>query len=71
MLRFYYSVEHSVVADLISHAFSEAFTKLREAADGSLRTDGLPVFNVIPVSRSGRSASMEDIVTCELLASKA
>jgi hypothetical protein len=36
-----------------------------------LRTDGLPIFNVIPVSRSGRSASMNDIVTCELLASKA
>jgi diphthine-ammonia ligase len=71
MLRFYYSVEHSVAADLMSRAFSEAFAELREAADGSLRTDGLPIFNVIPVSRSGRSASMDDIVSCELLASKA
>uniref|UniRef100_A0ACD5Z9R9 Uncharacterized protein n=1 Tax=Avena sativa TaxID=4498 RepID=A0ACD5Z9R9_AVESA len=70
MLRFYYSVEHSVAADVMSRVFSEAFTELGEA-DGSLRTDGAPVFNVIPVSRSGRSASMDDIVTCELLASKA
>uniref|UniRef100_A0ACD5YW18 Uncharacterized protein n=1 Tax=Avena sativa TaxID=4498 RepID=A0ACD5YW18_AVESA len=70
MLRFYYSVEHSVAAGVMSRVFSEAFTELGES-DGSLRTDGVPVFNVIPVSRSGRSASMDDIVTCELLASKA
>lgn len=69
MLRFYYSVEHSVAADAMSRVFSEAFAELAKA-DGPLRTDGAPVFNVIPVSRSGRSASMDDIVTCELLASK-
>uniref|UniRef100_A0ACD5ZBP1 Uncharacterized protein n=1 Tax=Avena sativa TaxID=4498 RepID=A0ACD5ZBP1_AVESA len=71
MLRFYYLVEHSVAAAVMSCVFSEAFAELGGAAGGSLRTDGVPVFNVIPVSRSGRSASMDDIVTCELLASKA
>ena len=71
MLRFYYSVEHSVAADVMSRVFSEAFAELGEAVDGSLRANGVPVFNIIPVSRSGRSASMDDIVTCELLASKA
>ncbi|KAK1621203.1 hypothetical protein QYE76_026720 [Lolium multiflorum] len=71
MLRFYYSVEHSVAADVMSRMFSEAFAELRKATGGSLRTDGIPVFNVLPVSGSGRSASMLDILTCELLASKA
>ena len=70
MLRFYYSVEQSVAAGVMSRVFTEAFAELGEA-DGSLRTDGAPIFNVVPVSRSGRSASMDDIVTCELLASKA
>uniref|UniRef100_A0A453Q033 Uncharacterized protein n=1 Tax=Aegilops tauschii subsp. strangulata TaxID=200361 RepID=A0A453Q033_AEGTS len=70
MLRFYYSVERAVAADVVSRAFSEAFAELG-AADGSLRIDGAPVFNLIPVSGSGRSASMDDVVTCELLASKA
>ncbi|KAM0854794.1 hypothetical protein ACQ4PT_050182 [Festuca glaucescens] len=71
MLRFYYSVEHSLAADVLSRMFSEAFAELGKATGGSLRTDGVPVFNVLPVSGSGRSASMLDILTCELLASKA
>lgn len=70
MLRFYYSVKHAVAADAMSRAFSEAFAELA-GADGSLRTDGAPVFNLVPVSGSGRSASMDDVITCELLASKA
>lgn len=70
MLRFYYSVKHAVAANAMSRAFSEAFAEL-VGADGSLRTDGAPVFNLVPVSGSGRSASMDDVITCELLASKA
>ena len=70
MLRFYYLAKHAAAADAISRAFSEAFTELG-GADGSLRTAGAPVFNLIPVSGSGRSASMDDVITCELLASKA
>ncbi|CAM0942888.1 unnamed protein product [Alopecurus aequalis] len=71
MLRFYYSVERSVAASVMSHVFSEAFAELGVEADGSVRINGMPVFNVIPVSRSGRSTSMDDVVMCELLASKA
>lgn len=70
MLRFYYSVEHPVAADVMSRAFSEVFTELGEA-DSSCRTDGVPIFNMVPVSGSGCSASMNNIITCELLASKA
>ncbi|XP_062221615.1 diphthine--ammonia ligase isoform X3 [Phragmites australis] len=68
MLRFYYSVEHSVAADVMSHAFSVAFTVLAEN-NSSLQIDGVPPYNIVPVSGSGRSACMNDILTFELLAS--
>jgi len=69
MLRFYYSVEHSVAADALSRAFSEAFTELAE--DNSfLRTDEAPCYSSVPVSGSGCSACTNNIITCELLASK-
>ncbi|KAL5212471.1 hypothetical protein ABZP36_023318 [Zizania latifolia] len=68
MLRFYYSVEHSVAADVMSRVFSETFAELE--CGGSGRTDGVPIFNIVPVSASGCSASMNDIISCELLASK-
>jgi len=69
MLRFYYSVEHSVAADALSRAFSEAFTELAE--DNSfLRTDEAPCYSIVPVSGSGCSACTNNIITCELLASK-
>jgi diphthine-ammonia ligase len=58
-----------VVVDTVLRAFSEAFVELAEA-DSSLRTDGAPFYNIVPVSGSGRSACMNDILTCELLASK-
>ncbi|OEL18357.1 Diphthine--ammonia ligase [Dichanthelium oligosanthes] len=69
MLRFYYSVDHSVAADAMSCAFSEAFAELAED-NSSLRTDEAPFYNIVPVSGSGCSACTNDIITCELLASK-
>ncbi|KAL6911327.1 hypothetical protein ACP4OV_000132 [Aristida adscensionis] len=69
MLRVYYSAEHSVSADAMVHAFSEAFSELAEGTC-STRTDVIPFYNIVPVSGSGRSACMKDILTCELLASK-
>ncbi|CAN6252872.1 unnamed protein product [Urochloa humidicola] len=69
MLRFYYSVDHSVAADSMSRAFSEAFAELAED-NSSLSTDDAPFYNIVPVSGSGRSACTNNIITCELLASK-
>lgn len=69
MLRFYYWVGHSVAADVMSRVFSEAFIEFGEG-DSSRRTGGVPLFNLVPVSGSGCSVSMNDIITCELLASK-
>ncbi|CAL4967572.1 unnamed protein product [Urochloa decumbens] len=69
MLRFYYSVDHSVAADAMSCAFSEAFAELAED-NSSLRIDDAPLYNIVPVSGSGRSACTNNIITCELLASK-
>ncbi|KAF8691690.1 hypothetical protein HU200_040076 [Digitaria exilis] len=69
MLRFYYSVGHSVAADALSLAFLEAFAELAEDNNFS-RIDETPVYNIVPVSGSGGSACMNDIITCELLASK-
>jgi len=69
MLRFYYSVEHSVAAAAMSRAFPEAFTELAED-NSSLRTDEAPCYNIVPVSGSGSSACTNNIITCELLASK-
>uniref|UniRef100_A0A0D9VMG2 Diphthine--ammonia ligase n=1 Tax=Leersia perrieri TaxID=77586 RepID=A0A0D9VMG2_9ORYZ len=70
MLRFYYSIEHSVTMDVMSRAFSEAFAELEEGGVGSCTTNGPPIFNIVPVSASGCSTSMSDIISCELLASK-
>ncbi|CAN6274024.1 unnamed protein product [Urochloa humidicola] len=69
MLRFYYSVDHSVAADAMSRAFSEAFAELAEDKS-SLRTDDASLYNIVPVSGSGHSACTNNIITCELLASK-
>lgn len=69
MLRFYYSVDHSVDAAAMSQAISEALTELAED-DSSFRTDEAPFYNIVPVVGSGRSACTNDIITCELLASK-
>ncbi|KAJ1281554.1 hypothetical protein BS78_04G314100 [Paspalum vaginatum] len=69
MLRFYYSVDHSVAADAMFRAFSKAFTELMED-HSSLTTGEAPVYNIVPVAGSGRSACTADIITCELLASK-
>ncbi|EEC74218.1 hypothetical protein OsI_09385 [Oryza sativa Indica Group] len=70
MLRFYYSVEHPVTADVMSRVFSEAFAELEEGGVGSCTPDGVPIFNIVPVSASGCFTSLSDIISCELLASK-
>ncbi|XP_020250608.1 diphthine--ammonia ligase isoform X2 [Asparagus officinalis] len=68
-LRLYFAWELSVTADVLSHIFSEILNEFRELT-GRIDMNKEPIFSIIPVLGSGRSASMEDIVTCELFATK-
>lgn len=49
--------------------FSEAFSDLAQV-DESIKFGNEPLFNLVPVVGSGQSASTDDLITCELLASK-
>ncbi|XP_072967523.1 diphthine--ammonia ligase isoform X1 [Typha angustifolia] len=68
-LRIYYRTGLSVCAEIMSLRFAEAFSELAKV-NKCLQMGAKPVFNLVPVLGSGRSASMEDIITCELFASK-
>lgn len=53
----------------LSAMFATAFSELA-VVDKRVRIAGEPIFNLVPVLGSGRSAAMDDIITCELLARK-
>ncbi|XP_034221814.1 diphthine--ammonia ligase isoform X2 [Prunus dulcis] len=69
-LRFYFPISLQVPANALSLMFTNAFDEL--AAMGRIiKTGKEPIFNLVPVLGAGRSsASMDDIITCELLARK-
>ncbi|XP_042399116.1 diphthine--ammonia ligase-like [Zingiber officinale] len=68
-LKFYYTTSNSLTAETLNLVFSEVFAEFAEA-NKSLKMDHDQTFSLIPVLSSGRSASMEDIISCELFASK-
>lgn len=56
-------------AETISVMFTSAFDELSKM-DQRIEIDGESVFNIVPVLGAGRSAAMDDIITCELFAQK-
>ncbi|XP_068665498.1 diphthine--ammonia ligase [Aristolochia californica] len=67
-LRFYFTTNLCVTANVLSLAFMEAFDEFAKI-NQRIEISGEPFFNVIPVLGSGGDASMSDLLTCELFAS--
>ncbi|KAK8962551.1 hypothetical protein KSP40_PGU008201 [Platanthera guangdongensis] len=61
-LRFYFLKELGTLSGLLYPVFADAFSEFT-AGDG-------PLFSFVPVLGSGGSASMDDLMTCDLFASK-
>ncbi|XP_020590268.1 diphthine--ammonia ligase isoform X2 [Phalaenopsis equestris] len=68
-LRFYFSTDLATTADFLFPIFSEAFIDFAESGSNMDATN-VPHFNLLPVLASGISAAMNDLITCELFASK-
>ena len=62
-LRFYFSLELCSEADELELILSQTLCELTGTSNNI-------IFNTIPVLGSGRSASMHDLLSCELFASK-
>ncbi|CAK8542882.1 unnamed protein product [Lathyrus sativus] len=70
-LRFYIPVSLQMSVELIQPMFSNALFELSEMNKRKVKNCEEPIFNIVPVIGAGRSASsMDDVVTCELLARK-
>ncbi|XWS64763.1 hypothetical protein CRYUN_Cryun05aG0031400 [Craigia yunnanensis] len=69
-LRFYFAPNLHVPLETLSGLFTDAFKELDQMS-GTAKVGGKPIFNLVPVLGSGRSAACtEDIITCELFARK-
>ncbi|VVA96438.1 unnamed protein product [Arabis nemorensis] len=71
-LRIHYSTTIGVSVERLSDIFAIAFRELNEMSDG-VRAGGSkePIFNLVPVLGAGNcSASLDNIITCELFALK-
>ncbi|KAF8401936.1 hypothetical protein HHK36_012887 [Tetracentron sinense] len=69
-LRFYFPTNLCMRADILSLIFRDAFKEFAEMSQ-RIQMDNEPIFNLVPVLGAGRSAtSMDDVITCELFASK-
>ncbi|XP_010935947.1 diphthine--ammonia ligase isoform X2 [Elaeis guineensis] len=68
-LRFYYSANIPIAAEVLADIFSEVFTEFAEV-NKCIDISKEPIFNLVPVTGSGRSASMDNIISCELFALK-
>ena len=62
-LRVYFPTSLCISVEKFSVMLATAFNELAEI-------NGEPIFNIVPVLGAGRSASMDDIITCELFAQK-
>ncbi|CAI8613654.1 unnamed protein product [Vicia faba] len=70
-LRFYIPVSLQMSVELIQPMFSNALFELSEMNQRKVKSYEEPIFNIVPVIGAGRSASsMDNVVTCELLAHK-
>ncbi|AAF63779.1 unknown protein [Arabidopsis thaliana] len=69
-LRIHFSTSIGVSVERLSAIFVSAFRELNEMSDG-VKMDSLkePIFNLVPVLGAGNSsASLDNIITCELFA---
>ncbi|XP_057437754.1 diphthine--ammonia ligase isoform X3 [Lotus japonicus] len=70
-LRFYIPVSLQMSVELLQPMFNNALSELSEMSQKRVNNGKEPIFNIVPVIGAGRSASsMDDLVTCELLARK-
>lgn len=68
-LRLYFPTSLSMPMVTLSAIFSSAFDELA-VMNPRMKIDGDSIFNLVPVLGAGRSATMDDIITCELFAQK-
>lgn len=69
-LRFYFPTSLGLPVEVLSLMLNNAFNELAEM-DQRLIIGEEPIFNLVPVLGAGSSAtSMDNILTCELFASK-
>ncbi|XP_050381421.1 diphthine--ammonia ligase isoform X2 [Argentina anserina] len=69
-LRFYFPTSLQVTLDALSLMLTNAFSELAEM-NRNISIGKEPIFNLVPVIGAGKSsASMNDIITCELMARK-
>ncbi|CAA7041137.1 unnamed protein product [Microthlaspi erraticum] len=69
-LRIHFSTSLGVSIERLSYIYSTAFRELNEMSHGG-RVNGLkePIFNLVPVLGAGNSsASLDNLITCELFA---
>nr|GMD59006.1 diphthine--ammonia ligase isoform X1 [Ipomoea batatas] len=59
------NISHRTVSEIFANVFSE-FAQIRQGVN--ITTE--PIFNLVPVVGTGRSSSMDDIITCELISGK-
>lgn len=69
-LRLYFSTSLQMSHETLLRIFTDAFNELTETSP-TFNINEVPIFNLVPVLGAGRSAaSIDDIITCELLATK-
>ncbi|KAK9083253.1 hypothetical protein Scep_029724 [Stephania cephalantha] len=69
-LRFYFPVGSCTPSDSLFSIFRDAFDEFA-VLSGRIDTDKGSIYNLVPVVGAGRSAeSMDDVITCELVATK-
>ncbi|XP_019421815.1 PREDICTED: diphthine--ammonia ligase isoform X1 [Lupinus angustifolius] len=70
-LRFYIPASLQLMAEELMPMFSIALSEFAEMSQQKVLNGEEPIFNIVPVLGAGRAASsMDDVVTCELLARK-
>ncbi|KAJ1409108.1 YjgF/YER057c/UK114 family [Sesbania bispinosa] len=70
-LRFYIPASLQLSVELLYPMFNTALLEFSEMSQKKIINGEEPIFNIVPVIGAGRSASsMDDVVTCELLARK-
>ncbi|KAL2937244.1 Diphthine--ammonia ligase [Bienertia sinuspersici] len=68
--RVYYQVDSFMQMEMLSLLFRQAFQEFADV-NPNFKSGNDPIFNLVPVLGSGRSAtSMDALLTCELLAQK-
>ncbi|KAG5582290.1 hypothetical protein H5410_052917 [Solanum commersonii] len=68
--RLYFASNHNISHGTLSAIFSDVFNELVQMSRRN-KVDAEPILNIVPVLGAGRSLStLDDIFTCELIASK-